>query len=375
MKRDQFAVIANIDGTFYLLAIPAIESGTGEDQFKALVECCEEYDLKDKVKGICFDTTASNTGTKSGTNVRFSKYEGSIMIELACRRHVMELHCKHFWENVSAAKTSGPDNPVFKRFQQNWNDIKSKFDVSLLEKLEWQENKSQDFKNKIIETISFCKQILENETFVRGDYKELVELSLMYLSKDYTTKIHAPQSVSHARFMSKGIYYLKIQLLSNQLPYLLSASQKKEVKRMAEFIFIYYSVWFSKSALTASAPFCDLKAFQEMALYRKLKEEYEPEAERVHDGINAIQMSIEKHSWYLSEVTVVLCLADPDSSDVAKQLVARKLFNTPVPKKFDSNVQSLHLSDMNVYEPNFLEVGLARFIGPNSWFIFSLPDM
>ena len=164
MKRDQFAVIANIDGTFYLLAIPAIESGTGEDQFKALVECCEEYDLKDKVKGICFDTMASNTSTKSGTNVRFSKYEGSIMIELACRRHVMELHCKHFWENVSAAKTSGPDNPVFKRYQQSWNDIKSKFDVSLLEKLDWQENKSQDFKNKINKTISFCKQILENET-------------------------------------------------------------------------------------------------------------------------------------------------------------------------------------------------------------------
>ena len=80
MKRDQFAVIANIDETFYLLAIPAIESGTGEDQFKALVECCEEYDLKDKVKGICFDTMVSNTSTKSGTNVRFSKYEGSIMI-------------------------------------------------------------------------------------------------------------------------------------------------------------------------------------------------------------------------------------------------------------------------------------------------------
>ena len=76
----------------------------------------------------------------------------------------MELHCKHFWENVSAAKTSGPDNPVFKRYQQSWNDIKSKFDVSLLEKLDWQENKSQDFKNKINKTISFCKQILVNET-------------------------------------------------------------------------------------------------------------------------------------------------------------------------------------------------------------------
>ena len=83
------------------MAIPAIDSETGENQFKVLIE---QYDMSDKVKGICFDTTVSNTGPKSGTNIRFSKYQETILIEMACRRHVMELRCKHFWENVSTAK-------------------------------------------------------------------------------------------------------------------------------------------------------------------------------------------------------------------------------------------------------------------------------
>jgi hypothetical protein len=247
MKKDRFSLLANIDGTFYLLGIPALESGTGEQQYKAILQSCEDYGLTDKVKGICFDTIASNTGSKSGTNIRFSKYKDSILIELACRRHVFELHCKHFWENVSAAKTSGPDNPLFKKFQQNWNEIKSNYDTGLVDRLEWQKCENQEFKSKIEETIHFLKQILENQTFERGDYKELVELSLMYLSEDHSFNIKAPQGISHARVMPKGIYHMKIQLLSNQLPYTLTDGQKKEIRRMAEFISIYHSVWLLKS--------------------------------------------------------------------------------------------------------------------------------
>ena len=55
---------------------------------------------------------------------------------------------------------------------------------------------------------------------------------------------------------------------------------------MPLYVAIFHSFWFSKSALTASAPFCDLKAYQDMALYKRYKEEYEPESERVH-GIDA----------------------------------------------------------------------------------------
>ena len=52
----------------------------------------------DDVNGLCFDTTTTNTGRHSGTNIRFSQRKDSILLELACMGHIYELHIKHFWE-------------------------------------------------------------------------------------------------------------------------------------------------------------------------------------------------------------------------------------------------------------------------------------
>ena len=70
-KMDRFAVLDNIAGEIKLLGIPAMEHGSAEAQFDALV--AQLHDLVDKVGGLCFDTTATNTGRLSGTNVRFSR--------------------------------------------------------------------------------------------------------------------------------------------------------------------------------------------------------------------------------------------------------------------------------------------------------------
>ena len=62
--------------------------------------------------------------------------------------------------------------------------------------------------------------------FVRGDYKELVILSLVYLNeapeKFKTFQMHA--RISNARWMEKILYVLKIVLLSSQIQ---SLSMKK----------------------------------------------------------------------------------------------------------------------------------------------------
>ena len=75
---------------------------------------------------------------------------------------------------------------------------------------------------QVNETIQFCKMALMTNTFERGDYKELLELTLLYLCPDVKYTIKAPGGMSHARFMSKAIYYLKIAILSAQLPFGLS---------------------------------------------------------------------------------------------------------------------------------------------------------
>ena len=73
-----------------------MKHGNAESQHDLLVSVLEDYELSEKVKGLCFDTTATITGKRSGTNIRFSRSQGSLILDLACRHHVYELHIKHF---------------------------------------------------------------------------------------------------------------------------------------------------------------------------------------------------------------------------------------------------------------------------------------
>ena len=67
--------------------------------------------------------------------------------------------------------------------------------------------------------------------------------------------------------MVKAIYYLKIQIMRHQLTYKVSPAQQKEVTRMAEFVSIFFSVWFLRTALSAAAPHQDIKAIWQMKMY------------------------------------------------------------------------------------------------------------
>ena len=51
-----------------------------------------------------------------------------------------------------------------------------------------------------------------------------------------------PGAYHHARYMSKAIYMLKMRLLVNKITWLEHA-EREEVKIMAEFIGVFYVVW------------------------------------------------------------------------------------------------------------------------------------
>jgi hypothetical protein len=148
------------------------------------------------VKGLCFDTTATNTGRHLGTNIRFSQRQECILLELACRRHIYELHLKHFWEQITSGKTAAPENLMFKRFQTNWNDIKETVDSSNLIRFDINSISNTFLATQIEETIQFCKDALNTDIFPRGDYRELLEISLMYLHLKIFFKVQAPGCVS-----------------------------------------------------------------------------------------------------------------------------------------------------------------------------------
>ena len=65
-SMDRLCVLINHEGETHLLGVPGLIHGTGESQFEAIKDLLETYDLGNYLHGICFDTTASNTGRLRG---------------------------------------------------------------------------------------------------------------------------------------------------------------------------------------------------------------------------------------------------------------------------------------------------------------------
>ena len=78
------------------LAAPRIPDGTGASMKDALMTTLNVWDIPDNnIIGMCWDTTASNTGRRQGSATLFEEELGRVIMWLACRHHIGELHIKH----------------------------------------------------------------------------------------------------------------------------------------------------------------------------------------------------------------------------------------------------------------------------------------
>ncbi len=99
LTEDRVAVVlsstSGIAGQF--LASPVIPKGTGCAQATAVYEICRQWALTigNAIKAMCFDTTASNSGYRSGAAVLLEIMIGYSIFYLACRHHIAELHISH----------------------------------------------------------------------------------------------------------------------------------------------------------------------------------------------------------------------------------------------------------------------------------------
>lgn len=71
--------------------MPALFEGTGEAQAIAVCQTIKEWKLQDKIKGMCFDTTATNTGVNKGACTLIEKDSKKPLLNLACRHHIPEI--------------------------------------------------------------------------------------------------------------------------------------------------------------------------------------------------------------------------------------------------------------------------------------------
>lgn len=63
---DRLPILVSGQGVDQLLAVPKLDRGTGQVCASAVYETVTSWNLEDKIKCLCFDTTAVNTGLRNG---------------------------------------------------------------------------------------------------------------------------------------------------------------------------------------------------------------------------------------------------------------------------------------------------------------------
>src|SRR6218665_847930 len=90
-KVDRLPILVSGQNVVKLLSVPKLCNGTAVKMSEAVIDCMDEWGLRDRIKGMCFDTTASNAGTKGGVCLRLQKEIGWELLHLAFGHHISEI--------------------------------------------------------------------------------------------------------------------------------------------------------------------------------------------------------------------------------------------------------------------------------------------
>lgn len=194
------------------------------------------------------------------------------------------------------------------------------------------------FEERQQEMAEFFRDSL-SQSFTRGDYKELVGLCLLLVTKGsepVNFKMVYPGALHRARWMAKLIYTLKIVLLSGlieeQLPraQIATKSQISKLERFAIFTVAVYVPWWLVCPVPASAPLNDLNLIKTLA-------EFAP-----HDAllVTNARVALSRHTWYLTEELVPLTLFSSQVNNSTKEDMRKALLcqeGTEVTKRVGLN--------------------------------------
>lgn len=302
---ERLAVVVSASGIEKLLAVPKLSSSTGAQMSSAVYNVLEEWNLLEIVQAFSFDTTASNTGRLQGACLLLERELKRDILYLGCRHHIAEIILSAVFKTYFSS--SGPDIALFKRFKDEWLNMK----------IDAYENGLDDFKNlfgttdqNFVEITEFCSKRVAEKWF-REDYKEFLELVLLFLGSDEKFSIRRPGAFHHARWMSKAIYSLKMYLFRSQFK--LTEFEKSAILQINAFIIKCYITHWFVAHRAEKAPLADLKLLRALHNYPNKKVSEIACKKIVH------------HLYYFSEECVMFSLWDDDVSSKTKSLIAKKI--------------------------------------------------
>ncbi|GBN53299.1 hypothetical protein AVEN_246400-1 [Araneus ventricosus] len=167
----------------------------------------------------------------------------------------------------------------------------------------------------------FYRAELKN-VMVRDDYRELIELSIVFLGGDAEKKfkIRPPVPMHQARWMARAIYSLKLSLFSSQLK--LNIKDNEALLDVCLFIVTIYVKSWLQCILAVKAPYKDLCFLNSWKAYEKVNESIS----------KAALQKFSQQLWYFTDGIAVLALFDDDVNEETKlKMVAnshREIFST-----------------------------------------------
>lgn len=293
-KEERLPIVASFGDCEQLLAVPKLKNSTGREQANAVYNALIDWEITKNVEFLCFDTTASNTGRLNGACVLIEQKLNKDLIYLPCRHHIYELVLRSVFEAKISQSVKSPNIPLFEEFRANWIHIDPKKVESGRKYIE------KYCSATVISELMVCYNKLLEGDILRCDYRELVELCVLFLNADSEKKykIGPPGAMHHARWMAKSIYSLKMFLLRSQLD--IKQTEKEGLKYICIFIVkVFVKPWMNCSNI--------LKApYQDLTFLKSLKK-----FEEIDKSISeAALKKFTSHMWYLSESLAAFSLFD-----------------------------------------------------------------
>ena len=174
-KVERLPILLSGIGGIKLLGVPAIPyklSSAGEKIAQASLELIKIWDCAKSLRGMVFDTTSSNTGAQTAASVSLQNALSKPLLWFACRHHIGEIILTHVWAVLNIETSKSPEISLFQRFQKIFPTISiadKNFDIF---------DRTQNV-SKNEEIIALSNSYLAQPTS-RDDYKELVQLTLLY---------------------------------------------------------------------------------------------------------------------------------------------------------------------------------------------------
>ena len=326
-KEERLTVAVGNKKEVKLLGVPSYTPGSGLKSGEIIssltVNLLQSWKCSEVVVNMVFDTTASNTGHLSAACVAVQDELGRPLLWSACRHHIGEVILTHVFNDLKIETSKSPEVMVFARFRKTYSLIPQDFEdsesLNILNISDYSDECKDLIENWQKNVIEILTDIDEKQQ-PRDDYKELLDLTLVFLGGKKLKNFRRPGALHKARWMAKLIYALKICLMEKSISKLKSGTvtTKPQMRKLRDFVIfsvLLYVPWCFLCNSVVNSPWNDLKLYKDLLSY---------------EGVNALvsrsaRKAFDRHLWYVTSEMVVLALFSSNTPEAEKKLLGDTL--------------------------------------------------